>query len=918
MNVVRRGLLAGVTAALLAATLPAALVLPQRASAAPTAESDTRTVGTWRIRADATGGYVVTWRSPRALPVTDARPEFYAGDALLGAPATEADGHTLTLTLPHGVRPDPADLSVVLSGRVLDSAEPAVATSGTARRFTSPAVRAARAHRAVSTDPGVRGRFDVVTSNYRLSAQPIAGMPEPSEMLGHVVRPAARTARPLVLFLHGRHQPCFRSPDATGRGRGPWPCPRGTRPVPSHLGYDYAQRLLASQGYVTVSVSANAVNAQDFLLADGGAAARAALVRHHLAQWARWAKQGRFAVDMNRVVLVGHSRGGEGVDQATLETPLSAPYRIVGQVLLAPTNFGRRAAAYVPTVAVLPYCDGDVVDLQGQSYTDIARDLAADDTSLHSSVLLMGANHNFFNTEWTPRISAAPSSDDGAFLPGRLCRRDSPTRLSAAQQRAAARAYIAGAVAMTAGRDATMAEMFDGRRVRVPSAGPADVRVHAVGGGRDVRRAGRDASPRRSDTASVTVCTGRAGSSRAGTCGRGLSEIRTPHWVFDSAFTRGVPTASALQMQWSNRGRTASLALDRPMDLSTAAGLDLRTAVDPRLGPVRLRVRAYDGQGRVAELTPRRGRLLQPLPGADQDVLGKIWAQPVRLPVRATSAIDATDVRRIELVSASVRGRVWVFDVAATPPRPAAVPLRRLPRVSLGTLRVREGDGADGRVARVPFRIEGTVRSTARLVVLAQDLTDGTMLAPRKVTIRPGRTRGSVPVAFSPDTLDDLRVQQTLLTAVPVRGAMTRHYLGRMRLLDDDPSPRVRIRAVAAEVTEGGQARWQVTLSREVDYDTFVVGNVVAGRTTLPHVSAGDVPSSWLSDHFLEVPPPDRPLHQGRPVVFSAIRPGRTRAVLTVPLRRDSAVEGSEALTLRVRTVPRLVDPVRRTVTVLD
>ena len=81
-------------------------------------------------------------------------------------------------------------------------------------------------------------------------------------------------------------------------------------------------------------------------------------------------------------------------------------------MLVAPTDFGAQTAPYVPTVTLLPYCDGDVSDLQGQRFTDVARDLTADDTSLKSSVLVMGANHNFFNTEWTPGLAAAPACDD--------------------------------------------------------------------------------------------------------------------------------------------------------------------------------------------------------------------------------------------------------------------------------------------------------------------------------------------------------------------------------------------------------------------------------------------------------------------------------------------------------------------------
>ncbi|WP_211269352.1 hypothetical protein, partial [Saccharothrix syringae] len=54
--------------------------------------------------------------------------------------------------------------------------------------------------------------------------------------------------RPLALFLHGRHISCY---DGTTQLL-EWPCPVPAKPVPSHRGYLQAQRLLASQGYVTV------------------------------------------------------------------------------------------------------------------------------------------------------------------------------------------------------------------------------------------------------------------------------------------------------------------------------------------------------------------------------------------------------------------------------------------------------------------------------------------------------------------------------------------------------------------------------------------------------------------------------------------------------------------------------------------
>ena len=87
-----------------------------------------------------------------------------------------------------------------------------------------------------------------------------------------------------------------------------------------------------------VSISANGINGQDNASLDGGAAARSILIRHHLSLWAQWNTNGgdpwgsrfRNKLDMNKVVRVGHSRGGEGVHRAAIDTSLSDPFKIVG------------------------------------------------------------------------------------------------------------------------------------------------------------------------------------------------------------------------------------------------------------------------------------------------------------------------------------------------------------------------------------------------------------------------------------------------------------------------------------------------------------------------------------------------------------------------------------------------------------
>jgi hypothetical protein len=79
---------------------------------------------------------------------------------------------------------------------------------------------------------------------------------------------------------------------------------------------------------------------------DGGAEVRSLLIRRHLGLLAQWDAAGgdpfggvlKGKVDMNKVVLVGHSRGGEGVNRAAVDALVSDPYKIVGVVSYGPTG----------------------------------------------------------------------------------------------------------------------------------------------------------------------------------------------------------------------------------------------------------------------------------------------------------------------------------------------------------------------------------------------------------------------------------------------------------------------------------------------------------------------------------------------------------------------------------------------------
>jgi len=891
----RRRLTAAVLSVLLASPLLIAAAMP--AGAAPTATVATkRAVGKWTVTQIGPQTYRVAWRAPERLPLGADRPQIRKGDTSLGVALVERDGRTVYVDVQASRRPDPTAFDVVLSGDRLNiSGDDVAARSGAAKTSGTKGSSVERATTTLPDDPATPGAFNVQTSDYELDPVKLPGMPEPIEMVGHVVEPvdgATTGPRPVVLFLHGRHSYCYNPKN--GRDGWKWPCMPPFKEIPSHLGYDYIQQVLASQGYFTVSVRVNGINAQDFALDDGGADARAQIVERHLDYWADQATDHQ--LDMSEVVLVGHSRGGEGVDRASLEIPLSAPYTIAGQVLLAPTDFAGQTAAYVPTVTMLPYCDGDVYDLQGQLFTDTARDLTNDDTSLKSSVLVMGANHNFFNTEWTPGLAEAPAWDDWGDTGSGLCGEANPDRLTPIEQQAVGTAYVSGAVHLFTRDEEEFLPMYDGSAVNVTSTGDAEVFSHAIGGGRVERRPGVDSGLSLADGADTQLCLGAVTWSRPrhGLCGRvGDLDGNVPHWSGEGDF---LAKRKNLEVEWSAPGQTGGLVFDDPLDLSGGQRLELRTIVDPLVGDVAFTVRLTDADGHQADVVPEGGSALAALPSSDW--LGKRWGQTVIVDPSTAAGIDLSEITQVDLVAESNRGHVWVLDMAAAPDQLAGVPNRRLPVVSLGKVKVAEGN-RQASTAKVPFTVSGTLTRPATVAV--GQLTDGEDLATLTMDLAPGQTSGSLVVDYFGDKLDGPKRQLTLLAAFPRSGVMTDQYLGRLVILDDDPTPKVTMSPVHRRVKEGTSAMWQVTLAKPVSYGVFVWLRPVAGGVHGPRLAVGDVPRDWLRAHGV----PRRvsastPLHRAKLGVYAYIKPGRTSTTLAIPTLRDGTKEGREAVTARI------------------
>ena len=222
---------------------------------------------------------------------------------------------------------------------------------------------------------------------------------------GHVCIPRGRGPFPLAVFAHGNHSPNENSTP----------------------GYLYLCRLLASHGIIAATIDVNFLNGANFGENDG----RAIVHLEHLRQFRTWNNTAAHPlhgkVDLNRILIVGHSRGGEAVGHASFfnTQPSVGGVLLDGTAGLGPYRFGITAALAIaptdrqftpttgPTVVPDSYViihgskDSDVFTFEGYHTYERAHavDLAnptVSDGKFKAMLWVHKANHNQFNSIWAP------------------------------------------------------------------------------------------------------------------------------------------------------------------------------------------------------------------------------------------------------------------------------------------------------------------------------------------------------------------------------------------------------------------------------------------------------------------------------------------------------------------------------------
>ncbi|HET8783967.1 MAG TPA: hypothetical protein VFM63_16255 [Pyrinomonadaceae bacterium] len=547
-------------------------------------------------------------------------------------------------------------------------------------------------------DPGTSGPLTVTREEYNFgdtAFQP-TDFPGPVELIASIHYPSNLPAGPypVIVLLHGRHATCFKGASALLQ----WPCTlNGSKSIPSYQGYDYFSQVLASNGYVVVSISANGVNAVDNAVFDLGALARAELIQKHLDILNTFNTTGgapfgtKFVgkLDLTRVGTMGHSRGGEGVVRHyVLNDSLGAPYGIKAVFPLAPVDFNRFVVNNAALNVLLPYCDGDVSDLQGVHFYDDARYNVPGDPAPKHYVLVMGANHNFYNTIWSPSSPFPGAANDWqAFVPGGHSDRQCGTvpgnkRLTEAQQRGTGLAYMSAFFRAYVGAENLFLPILTGDAPPPPSAQTNDLFVsyHAPDNSSlrlDVNRLLNDTNLILNNLGGAVtqlgltpydLCGGEA--PQPATCLPGQPNARQPHTTPSArSSARGL---SQLRTGWNNF--TGNYRNDIPAVQGNVSGfqaIQFRVSVnfaDPRnLADLAqdFRVRLTDAGGGTASVrvSDVSGALFFP-PGSVGPV-PKVVLNTVRIPLSAFGGVNLNNVRSVQLTfDERLAGGVLITDVA--------------------------------------------------------------------------------------------------------------------------------------------------------------------------------------------------------------------------------------------------------------
>jgi large repetitive protein len=236
---------------------------------------------------------------------------------------------------------------------------------------------------------------------------------------------------PLILLVHGNHGECDGKPVIKEKEGHPVeengetfieevgvPGPEcekvglGGHYKRNDEGYSYLAQNLASWGYTVVSLDQDELMARQDGLGKGMHNRRLLIMA--MLDKLKAASEGPLTgeganvgsllvgkLDMTRIGLMGHSRGGDAVSsfvEYDHTRPVGERYPLRAVISLAPVDYERHVPYGVPFMTVFGSCDGDVSNLQGARLYERSQYVA--DPYPTFQVEQLGGNHDAYNTVW--------------------------------------------------------------------------------------------------------------------------------------------------------------------------------------------------------------------------------------------------------------------------------------------------------------------------------------------------------------------------------------------------------------------------------------------------------------------------------------------------------------------------------------
>jgi hypothetical protein len=255
------------------------------------------------------------------------------------------------------------------------------------------------------TDPIKLGTYTFDESNYKGGAPTGANTPlTNAQIRGVLWTPEGDPNKsPLIFFVHGNHTEC-------DSGSAP-ACKIYKR---NDEGYNYIAENMVTWGYTVFSLDQDELMARQDNEGKGMHARRlliqAALEKLKEASTTDVPETTNSNVgdlldgklDMSRIGLIGHSRGGDAVASYVLydeSLPKGEQFPLRGVVSIAPVDYERHSPTGVPYMTVFGSCDGDVSNLQGARLYERSQ-YQDNDPYPSYQVVQVGGNHDAYNTVW--------------------------------------------------------------------------------------------------------------------------------------------------------------------------------------------------------------------------------------------------------------------------------------------------------------------------------------------------------------------------------------------------------------------------------------------------------------------------------------------------------------------------------------